>query len=249
MVQDRSEPHVNTANLLGIPISLMDMNATLDWIAARVESRVPSLVITADATALVIAQETPKFMDVLREASLITADSVGILWALRKKGIASPHKVSGVDLVAKLTEISSQTGLRIYYMGSSPGVAEMAAEKMRLRFPGCNIVGTHHGYFPADSDDIVAQEIAAAKPDILFVAMGMPRQEEFILKTMTTIQAPVAMGVGGSFDVFSGKTKRAPILFQKLHMEWLWRLALNPTKIAKVKKLPQFAWMVIRGKV
>ncbi len=235
-----------TAELLGVPISQLSMDQTIEWFEERIQAKKPGLVITADATALVIARENPSFSAVLAKADLITADSAGILWALRRNGVTNPPKVSGVELVDKLTALSAQKGYRLFYLGSAPGVTDVAAERMRLRWPGCNIVGTRHGFFPATDDEVVAQEIAATQPDILFVAMGMPRQEEFILKTLPIIGA-LGMGVGGSFDVYSGKTKRAPKWMQRAHLEWLWRLALNPTKIAKVKKLPQFVWMILRG--
>ncbi len=124
----------------------------------------------------------------------------------------------------------------------------MAAERLRLMYPGCNIVGARHGYFPADSDEIVASEVAQAKPDILFVAMGIPRQEKFIRRTQSIIQAKVAIGVGGSLDVYSGRAKRAPKLVQKLSLEWAWRTILNPKKISKAKKIPLFVLKVLRDR-
>jgi N-acetylglucosaminyldiphosphoundecaprenol N-acetyl-beta-D-mannosaminyltransferase len=144
--------------------------------------------------------------------------------------------------------LSAQKGYGVFFLGAAPGVAEMAAEKMKLRHPGCNILGTRHGYFPADSDDVVAREVAEFKPDILFVAMGIPRQEKFIYNTREIIKAPVALGVGGSLDVFSGKAKRAPVFVQKMKLEWLWRLLLNPKKISKCKALPVFVWQVLKSK-
>lgn len=239
---------IPTAPVLGLPISLMPMDLTLIQIQKWVLERSPRLIITVDATALVLAKDRPNFRKILENADLRTADGVGIVWALRRGGHQNAAKVSGVDLVQRLTAISAERGLRLYFLGAEPGVTERAAERLRLQYPGCNIVGTHHGYFPAESDTVVAAEIAATRPDVLFVAMGMPRQEEFILSTQSIIQAPVAMGVGGSFDVFSGKTKRAPRLVQAMHLEWLWRLILNPTKIAKVKLLPVFVGMVLREK-
>ena len=147
-----------------------------------------------------------------------------------------------------MVRLSAEKGYRLYFLGAAPGVTELAAEKFRLRFPGANIVGTHHGFFPSDDDRVVAEEIAKTKPDILFVAMGMPRQEEFVLNTQDIIGAKVGMGVGGSFDVFSGQTKRAPKFMQAMRLEWMWRLMLNPTKIAKVKQLPKFVWAELRSK-
>ncbi len=236
----------NQVKILGYSISTLSMEATVAQLLAWIEQREPRLVVTVDATALVIAHDDPSFSETLGKASLLTADSVGILWAMKRKGLAGVEKVSGVDLVAKLCEKSAETGLRLYFLGSEPGVTEQAAERLRLRFPGVHIVGTHHGYFPADSDNVVAEEIAQCKPDVLFVAMGMPRQEQFILNTQSIIAAPLALGVGGSFDVYSGRTKRAPKLFQVLRLEWLWRLALNPKKISKVKLLPRFVALILR---
>ncbi|HEY0867520.1 MAG TPA: WecB/TagA/CpsF family glycosyltransferase, partial [Fimbriimonas sp.] len=139
-------------------------------------------------------------------------------------------------------------GYRIFFLGASPGVAEQAAQNLCGRYPGCQIVGARHGYFPPVEDEDVAREVAAARPDILLVAMGIPRQEKFIRATQEIVRAKVAMGVGGSFDVFSGKTRRAPKIMQRLQLEWLWRLILNPSKISKVKNLPVFVRMVLRQK-
>lgn len=236
-----------TQDVLNVPISLLSMEEVIASFEERIRSRIPSLVVTADASALVLAHEDPKFRDEIRQAYLVTADGAGVLWALRRAGIKNPPKVSGVDLVEEMCRRSADHGHRIYFLGAAPGVAELAAERLRLKYPGCNIVGAQHGYFPADDNRIIGEQVAAAKPDILFVAMGMPRQERFILETQDLIQAPIAIGVGGSFDVFSGKTKRAPRWVQAIHMEWFWRLALNPSKFQKVKLLPKFVRLVRNG--
>lgn len=153
-----------------------------------------------------------------------------------------------MDLVDELCALSANKGHRIFILGSEPGVAEQAAERLRLKHPGCNIVGTRHGYFPSEDDLLVAAEVAPYRPDILFVAMGIPRQEKFIVKTLDTIKPKLAMGVGGSFDVFSGRAKRAPRVIQALKLEWLWRLMLNPSKFGKVKLLPKFVRLVLKDK-
>lgn len=241
-------PGIPTIEILGTRISTLNMEETLDVLDQYAAGSEPHLVVTADSTALVIANQRPAFQEILNKASFITADSVGIMWAMRRKGIANPNKVSGVDMVDHLCRLSAERGYRLYFIGSEPGVTELAAERFRLRYPGVNIVGTQHGYFDADSDEIIAQAIAETRPDFLFVAMGMPRQEEFILKTQHLIRAKVAMGVGGSFDVYSGKTRRAPKFVQKLHLEWFWRLMLNPSKFSKVRSLPIFVGMILRSK-
>jgi N-acetylglucosaminyldiphosphoundecaprenol N-acetyl-beta-D-mannosaminyltransferase len=208
----------------------------------------PHFIITADASGIVQAQSDPEYRALYDRADLVTGDSAGVLWAAKRFGSPLKGRVSGVDLVDRLCAASPGKGYRIYFLGAAPGVADLAAERMRTKYPGCQIVGTRDGYFPATDDSAIADEIVKTNPDVLFVAMGIPRQEKFILATQSRIKARVAMGVGGSFDVFSGKVKRAPLAFQKLHLEWLWRLIQNPSKIAKVKLLPQFVLMVLRSK-
>ncbi len=208
--------------------------------------RTPRVVVTADSSGIVAAQSDPEFRSILLGADLVTPDSTGILWAARRKGMPMRGRVSGVDLVDALCARSADKGYRVYLLGAAPGVAEMAAERLRLRHPGCNVVGARHGYFPPDSDELVAREVAEAKPDILLVGMGIPRQEKFLWTMREVHRAPVSMGVGGSFDVLSGRKRRAPKLLQRIGLEWLWRLALSPRKISKVKALPRFLWLVLR---
>jgi N-acetylglucosaminyldiphosphoundecaprenol N-acetyl-beta-D-mannosaminyltransferase len=234
--------------VLGIPVDRVDMAGALEAIAAFVESGRPNIVVTADAQGIVIAQGDSQYRSILLQADLVTADSYGVLWAAKRAGLPLAERVSGVDLVDAICGLSAERGYRLFLLGGEPGVAEQAAERLRLRHPGCNIVGTRHGFFPPDSDSVVAAEIAERKPDVLFVGMGIPRQEKFIAASLASTGASVGMGVGGSFDVHSGKTRRAPRFVQSLRLEWLWRLILNPRKLAKAKALPKFVWLVIRHK-
>ncbi len=232
--------------ILGIPVDAITMDECMGRIDGFVQSGTPHLIATADSSGIVQAQTDAELKELYETADLVTPDSAGVVWALRRFGKSLPSRVSGVDIVDRACQQSTITGWRIYFLGAGHGVAELAAERMRLRHPGCNIVGARHGYFPPESDSVVAAEIAATKPDLLFVAMGIPRQEKFIRATESLIGAKVAMGVGGTFDVFSGKVRRAPKLFQALHLEWAWRLAQNPRKIDKVRLLPRFVGMVLR---
>jgi N-acetylglucosaminyldiphosphoundecaprenol N-acetyl-beta-D-mannosaminyltransferase len=244
-VRWQSPSHVD---ILGISVDRVTMDEAMAAVESFIATKEPHLVVTADASGIVIAQDDPEFKQLLLEADLVTPDSSGILWASARLGQPIADRVSGVDMVDRICALSADKGYRLFFLGAAPGVAETAAEKLRLKHPGCNIVGTRHGYFPSDSDGVVAKEVAEFRPDVLFVAMGIPRQEKFIKATQDIIQAPVAMGVGGSFDVFSGRTKRAPKFVQRMRMEWLWRLILNPKKFAKAKTLPRFMTMVLRSR-
>ncbi len=234
--------------ILGVPIDVLTMDGAIDKLESFIASGTPHLVITADSSGIVEAAKDPVFRQMFESADLVTADSVGVLWAAKRMGRPLPERVSGVDIFARLCKRSAEKGHRLYFLGAAPGIADLAAERCRLLFPGCNIVGVRHGYFPPESDEIVAQEIAQTNPDVLFVAMGMPRQEKFIRATQPIIKARVAIGVGGTLDVYSGRVKRAPAWVQKLKMEWLYRLAQNPKKLAKVKNLPIFVRMILKAR-
>lgn len=245
---DAAQATRRTVSILGLPVDVATFGESIARIEGFIAAKTPHMVVTADAAGLVQAQDDREHRTIIESADLVTPDSVGVLWAAKRLGTILPERVSGVDLAEKLFALSAEKGYRIYLLGAAPGIAELAAEKMRLKYPGCNIVGARHGFFPAESDQIVAAEVAAAQPDVLLVAMGIPRQEKFIRGTQSIIRAGVAMGVGGTFDVLSGTIKRSPAVMQKLRLEWLWRILKDPKKIKKSALLPRFVMMVLRQK-
>lgn len=225
------------------------MTDAIEWLELNLLSTgLTKLVFTADSNAFISAQSDSAYADLFSKADLITPDSAGPVWALAKNGFALPGRVSGVDLVEELCILAAKHQKSIYFVGSAPGVAAAAAGRLLEKHPGFSVAGARDGYFQPNEDEAIAKEIAITQPDILIVAMGMPRQEQFILNTSETIGARIGIGVGGSLDVHSGSVKRAPMIIQKLKIEWLWRFLLNPKKIAKVKNLPIFYWQVSRQK-
>ncbi len=242
------ESSVERVSVLGLPIDRVSLSETEQILTKFLSSERTNLVFTADSNAFICAEHSPDYRRCFDEAALITPDSAGPVWALDQLGKPVPGRVSGVDLVEVLCKISAQTGAKIFLLGSEPGIAEAAATNLSTRYPGCKIAGFRDGYFGSLTDAEVAAEIALLEPDILVVAMGMPRQEMFILDTASIIRAKIGIGVGGSLDVHSGKVKRAPTLLQKLRIEWLWRIILNPKKLDKVRNLPKFYLRVRRAK-
>lgn len=224
------------------------MLSTLRHIMGLIEGGGQHIVVTADASMIVDAHHDSELRNIIQNADLVTPDGMGLLWAAKKQGKPLPAKVSGVELVGEVCALSAEYGYRVFLLGSEPGVAEQAAERLRLLHPGCNIVGARHGYFPQESDELVARGIGELQPDILFVAMGIPRQEKFITTMSQFHLAKVGIGVGGSFDVYSGRAKRAPKWMQRAKLEWFWRLMQNPSKWRKTMKLPIFARMVMFGR-
>ncbi|MEN3000311.1 MAG: WecB/TagA/CpsF family glycosyltransferase [Armatimonadota bacterium] len=232
--------------ILGVRVHRVGMQDALRCIEQWIAERVPRLVITADANALMLAQQDGEFRTLLQQADLVTPDGAGLLWAARRLGQQFPERVPGVELVAQLARLSHERGYRLYFVGAAPGVAERAAHALRQRFPNAQIVGVHHGYFRPEEEPALLEQIRAARPDVLLVGMGMPRQEKWIARHKDALGVPVSVGVGGSFDVYAGVVKRAPRWMQRYGLEWLWRLMHDPRKIAKVCNLPRFAWQVWR---
>jgi N-acetylglucosaminyldiphosphoundecaprenol N-acetyl-beta-D-mannosaminyltransferase len=232
--------------VLDVPISRVNPREALAILTGFIESGRPHLVVTADASAVVIAAEDGEFREIVQGASLVTPDSAGILWAARKLGKPLPERVSGVDLAERLCELAGQHGWGVFFYGAARGVAEAAAAEMQARYPGMRIAGAAHGFLSdAEQGDLEAR-IRTARPEVLLVAMGIPRQEKWIWRRMEALGVPVSMGVGGSFDVFAGHVHRAPLWMQSRGLEWLYRLWMNPRKISKVATLPRFVLMVLR---
>jgi N-acetylglucosaminyldiphosphoundecaprenol N-acetyl-beta-D-mannosaminyltransferase len=233
-------------DVMGIPVSRVTEAEAVERLAEFIRSREPHLVVTADSFAVVTATEDEEFHRILHGADMVTPDSTGILWAARHLGRPLPERVSGVDLAERLCELSARHGYSVFFYGAAPGVADAAAANLSARYPGLRIAGTAHGFLPPSEQEALLSRIEAAQPEILLVAMGIPRQEKWIAQHMERLRVPVAIGVGGSFDVFAGNVSRAPGWMQRHGMEWAYRLFKNPRKIAKVRTLPRFVLMVLR---
>ena len=202
------------------------------------------LIVTADASTIVIAQSDPEFREIVNSADLVTPDSAGILWAAKRVGAPIPERVPGVDLAWRLCELCAEEGHPVFLLGGAEGIAERAAENLVARFPGLRVAGTRHGFF--DSDDEVVGAINSSGAKLLLVAMGIPKQEKWISRNLHRLNARLAMGVGGTLDVFAGEVRRAPGWMRDRGLEWAYRLITNPRKIRKVAKLPQFVWLVCK---
>lgn len=238
------QEQIPAVSLLGVRLHVVSMEEAVRLVLRFVREGAPRQVVTADSSMVVMAQQDAQLRDIINSADLVTPDSIGILWACRRRGIYLPERVSGVDLVERLAQVSAQTGLRLYFLGAKPGVAEEAARRLQQRYPGACLVGWQHGYFSSKEEPEIVEQIREARPEVVCVALGIPKQEKWIARYREVLEVPVSIGVGGTFDVLSGRVRRAPLWMQRMGMEWLWRVGHNPRKISKVMLLPRFAWMV-----
>jgi N-acetylglucosaminyldiphosphoundecaprenol N-acetyl-beta-D-mannosaminyltransferase len=234
---------MQSIRLLGIRIDRVTFSETLVAIGEFIESGTPHLVVTADASAVVIAQSDKELAGIINAADIVTPDSAGILLASKVYGESLPEKVSGVDLAVEMADLAAKRGYPIFLLGAAPGVAEDAGRELVNRFPGLTIAGTHDGFFTDDQE--IIDEVVSSHARILLAAMGIPKQEKWIAANIDRLGVGVAMGVGGTFDVLSGRVNRAPEWMRRHGLEWAHRLASNPRKITKVATLPRFLWLVL----
>jgi N-acetylglucosaminyldiphosphoundecaprenol N-acetyl-beta-D-mannosaminyltransferase len=242
---EEADREVDCVKLLGVRIHRVDMATTMGLIRRYIAEGRPRILVTADASGVSLAQRDEDFRKLINNADLVTPDGSGILWACEKLGMPLIERVSGVDIARNLCAMAAEEGFSIYFLGAAPGVAEQAAENLKSQYPGLRIAGTHDGYFEDDQSASIAAEIKASGAKGLLVAMGIPRQEKWIRDHLNDLGVCVAIGVGGSFDVFSGNVSRAPEWMQRHGLEWAYRLSKNPRKISKVAELPRFARMVL----
>lgn len=242
-------PLMEFERILGLRVNRVTMDQSITAIECFIAERTPHHVVTADASMAVTARSDSELHDIVEHADLITPDGAGILWASRLLGFPLQHKVSGVDMVGRLCALSAEKGYRIYFFGAGPGVAADAAARLRDLYPNTQIVGERDGFLSREEEPSLIQEIVSARPDILLVALGIPKQEKWIHANKIRLNVPVSIGIGGSFDVYSGRVERAPLWMQRRGLEWLHRLYKNPKKIGKVMTLPKFALLTIKQRV
>lgn len=209
-----------------------------------------SYVVTPNPEIVAMARQTETYREILNGAGLVLPDGIGVVHAAKILGTPLKGRVPGIDFASALVERLARNGLRLFLLGAKPGVAELAAANLKDAHPGLIVCGTHDGYFREDGP--VVEEIRAAAADVVFVCLGAPKQELWMVEHGPATGAHLMVGLGGSLDVFAGVVERAPEGFQKLGLEWLYRLAKEPKRIGRMAKLPlvlvQAAGARLRGK-
>lgn len=203
-------------------------------------------VYTPNAEIIMQAQRNPELKSILNEAGLLIPDGAGVI--LGSKILKTPlkEKVSGIDLVKNLLKASAGKNIGFYILGGKPGVADMAAVNIMSEFGKVNIRGYAHGYFTPEEENALIENINKQKPDILLVALGVPKQEFWIHQNMYRLNCKVCIGVGGSIDIFAGTAALAPEFMRKAGLEWLFRLIREPRRYKRMMDLPRFVLLTLK---
>lgn len=237
---------IEPIKILGVPVHPMTMRQAVDGLEQRMLAGEQTFVVTANAEIIMMCQEDAEYNRIIgQEAELVLPDGAGAVWAGRHLGYNVPERVAGFDLYNKLLALSAKKGYRAYFFGGSPGIAEAAKAKSEELYHGVQIVGCHNGYFTDADVPAIIDAINKSGAEMLFVALGAPKQEKWILEHRNELKPRILMGIGGSFDVLAGKMERAPKWMQDASLEWAFRLYKQPSRFMRMMALPKFALKVI----
>ena len=233
-------------HILDVPFDVVTMEDAIEKVRGFVQDEGQHIICTPNPEIVMQAQEDAALMNILKAADLVIPDGIGVVWASRYSEAKLPERVAGYDLTQRIFQEIENTDYTVYFFGGAPGVSLAAAKKMQEKYPHLKIVGGHNGYFDEKEEKKILYDIKKLSPSILLVGLGAPKQEKWIYDNIRLTTAKVAIGIGGSFDVMSGKTKRAPKIFCKLGLEWFYRLLKQPSRFMRMLRLPQFALIVLK---
>ncbi len=219
-----------------VPIDKVDLPGTLAAIGAMIDSRTGGMIFTPNVDHIVLAEDDERFRRAYQRVSLSLVDGTPVLWAARLLGQPLPEKVSGSDLVIPLMERAAAKGWRVFLLGGEPRSGEVATMRLKERFPELKLVGTAGPRIDLQSEVgerlAVARQVAATAPDLVLVAFGAPKQEIFCDEALDVLKPAVLVCVGAGIDFISGVARRAPAWMSRCGIEWLYRLAHEPRRLA-----------------
>lgn len=232
--------------ILGVPIDAITWDDLRDRLTEWIASSRAHQICTANPEFLMAAQRDIHFYSILNRADLCAADGIGLLLAARWLGRPLPDRITGSDGLPRIAEWAAQEGWHMFLLGAAEGVAERAADILREQYPGIAIVGTYPGSPAPEEEDLIVERVNASGADLLFVAYGAPQQDKWIARNLPRLKVKAAMGIGGALDFIVGVQVRAPQAWQRLGLEWLYRLIREPWRWRRMTRLPRFVLAVLR---
>lgn len=230
--------------MFGVDVTTESSDETIGRIFSRLQNDEKSFIVAINPEKLMKSRRDPELRSILNEATIGIPDGVGVLIASKLQGGNIKERITGVDMMELLCKESSNHNASVFLYGAKPGVAQKAADKLKEQYPALEVAGTLDGYVK-DEEEIL-RTINESGANILFVALGSPTQENFIIRNMDKLTVSVFQGVGGSFDVFSGNVERAPLAFRKLGLEWFYRLMKEPSRWKRQMELPKFLFAILK---
>jgi len=229
----------------GVRIDKVSLADTLEHCDQFIRTRVPHQIVVVNVAKLVKAKADRKLRRIINEADLVGADGVPLVWLSKLLRDPIPSRVNGTDLMEKLVERAADKGYSIYFLGAAPQVVRQVVAIYKKQYPGLKVAGYRDGYFKPSEEAAVADEIRQSGADIIFLAFGSPKKEKFVRHWLYRMNVPVVHGVGGSFDVVAGVTKRAPDWMQSAGLEWFYRFLQEPDRMWKRYLFTNVSFLVV----
>jgi N-acetylglucosaminyldiphosphoundecaprenol N-acetyl-beta-D-mannosaminyltransferase len=248
LVEELKHMSLKTVKILGIPFVNTTRTEFVQTLDEHLIKQEKVFAVTANPEIVMKAIEDRAFKQAIDKASYITADGIGVVKAAQLLNQPLPERVTGYDTMIDLLKLAEQKQYGIYLLGGQQETLDKAVSNIKGTYPTIKIVGQHNGFFNWE-DNAVQEEIAAKKPDLIFVALGVPRQENWISQNLSRFEKGVFIGVGGSFDVIAGTVERAPEYWQKANLEWFYRLIKQPSRWKRMLALPRFGLKIMKVKV
>lgn len=236
----------DTVNVLGVNIDKISADETFEKAKSLIEKDGVSMIFTPNPEIIIAASEDEYFKNILNSADICTPDGIGVVYASKMLKNSVKERVPGFELTNKLLKYAALSGDGVFFFGSKPHVAEKAKSKVEGMYPGIKVLGTHDGYFKPEDEQNIINQINESGAKILLVCLGAPKQEKWIYENRDKLDVRLCLGVGGTLDVLSGEAKRAPKIFLKLNLEWLYRIASNPSRWGRFFALPKFMIKVLK---
>lgn len=230
--------------ILNIPIDVVTEEQAAERAIQAINEKRSFRIITANAEMLMQAQTSKSLNSSLQSADLVVADGAGVVWAAKELGGFLPERVAGIDLAHRILSLSASKKIPIFFFGGAPKIAEEAAKKMIAKYPGLTIAGIQDGFITPTDETTLLDRINKSGAQILFAALGVPKQEEWLDRYKDELTPFLRMGVGGSFDVMADQVTRAPLWMQKNGLEWFYRLLCQPSRWRRMLAIPQFIYKV-----
>jgi len=237
--------------ILGIPVHKYSMQQTIGLIDHNITHNIVTHHVVVNAAKLVNARKDTELREAIVNSDIINADGQSVVWASSFLGQSLPERVAGIDLMINLVEMANTKGYKIFLLGATEEVLQTMIKKYSSTYGSALIAGYRNGYFTIEEEYEVAKQIGESGAQLLFVAITSPKKEKFLNKYKNIINIPFIMGVGGSFDVIAGKTRRAPVWMQKAGLEWLYRVWQEPRRMWKRYLVGNsvFIYLVVKEKI
>lgn len=230
--------------ILGVPVDAVTTRQSVEFAKKSILNGEQISILAVNPEKIVTAKEDDFLLETLRQSELLIPDGIGVVLTAKMKGIKSINRVAGADLMPELCSMAEIEKFPVFLFGASEAVNLKVADILNNRFPALTISGRENGYIRSNDYNKLVERINQSGAKLLFVALGSPRQEHFIKNFREQLNVNVLQGVGGTFDVLSGDVRRAPLFFQKLNLEWLYRLLSNPSRIFRQTALIKFIFLI-----